>query len=127
MWGRRGIAPRIINLGSRWWWWWLATRPGRSTPKEPAFRTHSAWAPDPVWTLCKNSLVDRIIINKLKIFIPHKVFCSIRINPLCWWGNPSNAVHYHNPKPIWENTCRPFSCLTGIYCDICFDEGWGGG
>jgi hypothetical protein len=38
-WGSGGIAPRIIDLGTRWWWW-SASHPGRFTPMERAPGTH---------------------------------------------------------------------------------------
>jgi len=52
-WGSEGIAPRILDLGTRCSEW-SASRPGRFIHRERAPGTHCIggwwWAPEPVWT-----------------------------------------------------------------------------
>jgi len=50
--GSGGIAPCILDLGTRWGDW-SSSRSGRFIPRERATGTHwigGGWAPEPFWT-----------------------------------------------------------------------------
>jgi hypothetical protein len=46
-WGSGGIASRILDLGTEWRW------VVSLTPRPLYTQVHIGWAPEPVWTLCR--------------------------------------------------------------------------
>jgi hypothetical protein len=63
-WGSGGIAPRILDLGTRWRWW-SASRPGRFIPRKRAPGTHwiGGW-------VGPRTVLD--VVVKRKIPSPHR-------------------------------------------------------